>query len=91
MTITIDENTLTGVVRAAVSSARDHGYHVDRDVALSLALADLLELPDDTLFFPATWAAMEQPTQLDDPASIAFTREVAIAAGYGHGAQNGTA
>jgi hypothetical protein len=77
----VDDTTLTGVVRAEVSFARDHGVPVDREMAFSLAIADLLELPDDTLFVPAVCAAMNTPTQLLDPASIAFTRQVAIAAG----------
>jgi hypothetical protein len=79
----IDETTLTGEVRAEVSFARDNGQHVDRTVGIALAVADLLELPDDTMFVPAVAAAMETPMQLNDPASIARTREIALAAGYG--------
>jgi hypothetical protein len=79
----IDETTLTGEVRAEVSFARDNGQHVDRTVGLALAVADLLELPDDTMFVPAVAAAMETPTQLTDPTSLALTREIALAAGYG--------
>jgi hypothetical protein len=45
-------------------------------------VADLLELPDDTLFEDAFCAAAMTPTRLDDPASIAATRKVALAAGY---------
>jgi hypothetical protein len=80
---TIDETTLTGDVRAAVSFARDNGLHVDKGVNVPLAIADLLELPDDTMFVPATCAAMATPTQLTDPASMARTRHIALAAGYG--------
>jgi hypothetical protein len=79
----IDENTLTGIVRAEVSFARDNGKPVTRDVATALALADLLELPDDTRFVAAIEAAMKTPTQLNDSASVKFTREIAVAAGYG--------
>lgn len=79
----IDETTLTGVVRAEVSFARDNGLHVPRSLTVPLAVADLLELPDDTIFIPAVEAAMKAPTQLNDPASIARTREIAMAAGYG--------
>jgi hypothetical protein len=83
LTIEIDETTLTAIVRAEVSSARDRGETVDDDVSFALAIADLLQIPDDALFFPAVVAAMKTPTQLNDPASIRFTREIAIAAGYG--------
>jgi hypothetical protein len=85
---TIDEATLTGEVRAEVSFARDNGQHVDRTVGIALAVADLLELPDDTMFVPATEAAMETPTQLNDPASLAYTRAIALAAGHGQLAKN---
>jgi hypothetical protein len=78
-----DETTLTGIVRAEVSFARDNGQHVPKEISAALAVADLLELPDDTMFVPATTAAMETPTQLNDPASLARTRDIALAAGYG--------
>jgi hypothetical protein len=78
-------------VRALVSLARDRGDPVDRDLAFALAVADLLELPDDTFFELAFCAAAMTPTRLDDPASIAFTREVALAAGYGKRAGCGQA
>jgi hypothetical protein len=87
----IDETTLTGVVRAEVSFARDSGGQVEREVALALALADLLELPDDTLFLAAVCQAQSMPTHLDDPASVALTRGAALAAGYGRLAGGGTA
>jgi hypothetical protein len=77
----INETTLTGIVRAEVSFARDNGEHVQQELAFALAVADLLQLPDDTLFLPAVCAAMEMPTRLDDTTSVAFTREVALAAG----------
>jgi hypothetical protein len=77
----IDENTLTGEVRAEISFARDKGLPVDRHVALALAIADLLELPDEVRFVPAVCKAMETPTRLDLPESIASTRAAAIKAG----------
>ena len=83
MMTTITETTSTGKVRAAVSSARDNGVPVDRLLALGLLIADFLELPDDTQFLPAVEAAMQMRTQIDDHASKARTREVALAAGYG--------
>jgi hypothetical protein len=89
--MSIKNKILTGVVRAEVSFARDNGMAVEREVALGLALADFLELPDDTMFVPAVEAANAQPTQMNDPASVARTREIAIAAGYGRPIQVGTA
>jgi hypothetical protein len=83
MTFKVNENTLTGIVRAKISFARDKGKFVQPELAQALALADLLQLPDDTLFLPAVCAAMEMPTRLDDTTSVAFTREVALAAGCG--------
>jgi hypothetical protein len=82
--LTIDETTLTGIVRAEISVARVQGYSVDREVAFALALADLLELPDDAMFLPAVFAAMKMQTRLDDPANVAYTAKMARAAGYGN-------
>jgi hypothetical protein len=65
----IDDTTLTGVVRAEVSFARDNGKPVAPEVASALAIADLLELPDDTRFVPTVGQAMSMPTRLDNPAS----------------------
>ncbi len=79
----IDETTLTGIVRAEVSFARDSGLPVPKELDWPLAIADLLELPDETMFIPATCAAMETPTQMNDPANIARTRDIELAAGYG--------
>ncbi len=64
MNVEIDETTLTGVVRAQVSLARDNGDFVDPELSFLLAVADLLSLPDDTLFLPAVYAAAETPTHL---------------------------
>jgi hypothetical protein len=79
----INESTLTGVVRAEVSLARDNGEAIDAYLVLWLAVADLLRLPDDTMFVPAVAAAMATPTRLDDPASLAYTANLARIAGYG--------
>lgn len=78
-----DESTYTADIRAHVSICRENGIEVDRMMEFTLHIANWLRLPDDTLFIPAVGAAMATPTQLDDPASVARTREIAIAAGYG--------
>lgn len=85
----IDETTLTGIVRAEISFARDSGRPIDSDLATALAVADLLQLPDDTMFVPAIAAAMKTPTRLDDAESLAFTSKLATAAGYGKLAPSG--
>ena len=60
----------TGIVRAEISFARDKGNYVESKLALALAKADLLQLPDDTMFVPAIDAANKVPTRLNDPASL---------------------
>jgi hypothetical protein len=87
----IDETTLTGIVRAEVSYARDNGNPVAKEVAHALAIADLLEIPDDLPMIPCVCAAESTPTRLDDPESLAYTRVVAIAAGRGALGGTGTA
>ena len=77
----LDEMILAGEVRAEVSFARDNAMPVDRDVSFWLAIADLLEVPDDMPMWPAVSAAAVVPTRLDDPASVAYTKSVAHAAG----------
>jgi hypothetical protein len=64
-----------------VSLARDNGGEVDGNISFALAVADLLELPDDIAFEAAVEAAAKTSTRLDDRASLAHTRLVAIAAG----------
>jgi hypothetical protein len=83
LTKIIDDKTLAGDVRAGVSFDRDNGVPVDSDISFVLAIADLLEIPDDMPLMPAVSAAMSTPTRLDDPDSVAYTRNVAIAAGSG--------
>ena len=77
----IDENTLTGDVRVRVSSARDAGHPVDQHITCALAIADLLQLPDETIFISAVTAAMQTMTEFLDPESLARARPAAIAAG----------
>ena len=88
--IIIDETTLTGIVRAEVSYAWDNGNSVAEEVAFALAIADLLQIPDNLPMVPCVCAAQAIPTRLDDPESLAFTRATAIAAGRGVLAGTGT-
>jgi hypothetical protein len=76
-----DDMILAGEFRAKISVARDNGVPVDKDISFWLAIADLLEIPDDLPLWPAVSAAAVVPTRLDIPASVAYTKSVAHAAG----------
>ena len=73
-----DENALAGDWREEVLHCRDKG---NREIAFAVAVADLLQLPDDLPLMPAVTAAMSVPTRLSDRASLAHLRAVAHAAG----------
>ena len=76
-----DQNTLAGEWRAQVRCCRGAEYALHRNIAFAVAVADLLELPDDLPLMPAVTAAMSVPIRLGDPASLAHLRAVARAAG----------
>jgi|SRR5215813_5455029 len=76
-----DENARAGDWREQVLHSRDKGVSINREVAFALAVADLLQLPDDLPLMPAVTAAMSVPTRLSDRASLAHLRAVAHAAG----------
>ena len=48
----------------------ENGIAIYRDIAFALAVADLLELPDDLPLMPAVTAAMSIPIRPGDPASL---------------------
>ena len=75
-----DQNTLAGDWRAQVCYCRENGIAIYRDIAFALAVADLLELPDDLPLVPAVTAAMSIPTCLNDRASLAHLKALARAA-----------
>jgi hypothetical protein len=76
-----DENARTGDWREQVLHCRDQSISINREVAVVVAIADLLKLPDDLPLMPAVTAAMSVPICLSDPASLAHLRAVAYAAG----------
>ena len=76
-----DENALAGDWREEVLHCRDKGVAINREIAFAVAVADLLQLPDDLPLMPAVTAAMSVPTRLSDRASLAHLRAVAHAAG----------
>jgi hypothetical protein len=75
--VVFDQNTLAGEWRAQVRRCEEQDIAVHRDIAFALAVADLLELPDDVPLMPAVTAAMPVPTCLRDPASLAHLKAVA--------------
>ena len=75
-----DENALAGDWRKQVLHCRDKGISISCEVAFALAVADLLQLPDDLPLMPGVTAAMSVPTRLSDRASLAHLRAVAYAA-----------
>jgi hypothetical protein len=76
-----DENAPAGDWREQVFHCRDNGVSISRDIAFAVAIADLLQLPDDLPLMPAVNAAMSVPTRLSDRESLAHLRAVARAAG----------
>ena len=76
-----NDNTLARDWRERVFDCRDQGLSIDRATAFAVAVADLLQLPDDMPLMPAVTAAMSIPTRLSDRASLAHLRAVAHAAG----------
>ena len=61
-----NDNTLAGDWRERVFHCRDQGLSIDRETAFAVAVADLLQLPDDMPLMPAVAAAMSIPTRLSD-------------------------
>ena len=66
-----NDNTLARDWRERVFDCRDQGLSIDRATAFAVAVADLLQLPDDMPLMPAVTAAMSIPTRLSDRASLA--------------------
>jgi hypothetical protein len=79
--VVFDQSTLAGEWRAQVRCCEERHIALHRDIAFALAVANLLELPDDLPLVPAVAAAMSVPTCLRDPASLAHLKAVARAGG----------
>jgi hypothetical protein len=62
--VVFDQNALAGEWRAQVRCCEERDIAVHRDIAFALAVADLLELPDDLPLMPAVMAAISTPTCL---------------------------
>jgi hypothetical protein len=78
--VVFDQSTLAGEWRAQVRFCEERDVALHRDIAFALAIANLLELPDDLPLVPAVAAAMSVPTCLRDPASLAHLKAVALSA-----------
>ena len=74
-----DQNTPAGEWRAQARCCEEQNIALHRNIAFALAVADLLQLPDDLPLMPAVTAAMSIPIRLGDPASLAHLRAVARA------------
>jgi hypothetical protein len=59
-----DQNTLAGDWRAQVRCCEEQDIALHRGIAFALAVADILELPDDLPLMPAVAAAMSIPIRL---------------------------
>jgi hypothetical protein len=79
--VLFDQNTLASNWREQVLHCWDKGISVDREIVFALAVADLLQLPDDIPLMPAVKAAMFIPVRLSDRASLAHLKAVAHTAG----------
>jgi hypothetical protein len=70
--VRFDQNMLAGEWREQVRRCEERDIALDRDIAFALAVADLLELPDNLPLMPAVTAAITIPMCLRDPASLAL-------------------
>jgi len=79
--VLFDENTRAGDWREEVIHRRDRGISKDHETLFAVAVADLLELPDDMPLMPAVTAAIPVPVRLSDRVSLAHLKAVAHSAG----------
>jgi hypothetical protein len=74
------QNTLAGEWRAQKRCCEEQEVALHRNIAFALAVADLLELPDDLPLMPAVMAGLSVPICLGNPGSLAHLKAVACAA-----------
>jgi hypothetical protein len=75
--VVFDQNTLAGQWRAQVQRCKEQDIAVHRNIAFALAVADLLELPDDLPLMPGVAAAVSVPISFSVPGSLAHLKTVA--------------
>jgi hypothetical protein len=78
--VVFDQNTLTSEWRRQARWCEERTVALGRDIAFALAVADLLELPDDVPLLPAVMSVMSIPMCLRDPASLAHLKAAALSA-----------
>jgi hypothetical protein len=76
-------NTLAGEWRAQMRCCEENHVALHRNIAFALAVADVLELPDDLPLMPAVKAALSVPICLNRPGSLARLKAVARSAARG--------
>ena len=69
------QNTLAGEWRAQKRCCEEQEVALHRNIAFALAVADLLELPDDLPLMPAVMAALSVPICLGNPGSLAHLKQ----------------
>jgi hypothetical protein len=70
--------------RAQVRRCKEQNVALHRDIAFALAVAEMVDLPDNLPLMPAVTAAISTPTCLSDPASLAHLKAVARSAARRH-------
>ena len=75
-----DQNTPAGEWRAQARCCEEQNIALHRNIAFTLAVADLLQLPDDLPLMPTVIAAVSIPACLNDRASLAHLKAAACAA-----------
>jgi hypothetical protein len=75
-----DKNAGAGDWRAQKHYCEEQAIALHRNIVFALAVADLLELPDDLPLMPAVTAALSVPISFSDAGSLAHLKAVACAA-----------
>ena len=75
-----DENACVGEWRAQMRCCEEKDIPLHRNIAFALAVANVLELPDELPLMPAVTAALSVPICLSNPGSLAHLKAVACAA-----------
>ena len=77
------KNALAGEWRAQMRCCEEKDIALHRNIAFALAVANVLELPDDLPLMPAVKAALSVPICLRRPGSLARLKAVARSAARG--------
>ena len=86
--VVFDQNTLAGEWRAQERCCEEQDIAVHRNIAFALAIANVLELPDDLPLMPVVTAALSVQICLSNPGSLGHLKAVARSAARGAMDQN---